>query len=268
MDKESVHWDPQPVIEISISEEEETALDLARNHQDKIHGKVKIHDKVTQMLDDAKVSGILKFEIFGRDTVAKNIELLGNRLYQEDDEQGRKIFNVARRIEAVSYIVPTDLRHITRYSDICRTVIWIEDRSSRREETEWITLGQTDVLDRGDGRFDLQAKATRGFVDYDQSPARAISIPLIGLRFWSVDCHQTRLKAFIAPRKVDSFHVPWPDYDPSLHPNSHSETFGDRECVVMADGYWYPPVNRFLYNEVQGKEVTIIIDPTREGAFR
>lgn len=261
-DKEITHWNPQPVIDISISEEEEVALTLAQKYHDKIHGRV------TQVLVDAIASGSLKFEILGRDGIAKNIGILASRLYEEDKEQGRKIFDIVRRIEATSYIVPTDLRHITRHSDICRTVVWIENRGVRRDETKWITLGQTDVLDRGDGRFDLQALATRGFVDCDQSSARAISIPLIGLRLVHVDCHQTRLKAYIAPRKLDSFHMPWPDYNPALHPKSHVETFGDREMTVMADGYWYPPVNKVVYRHVQGREVTIVIDPTREGAFR
>ncbi len=258
---ETTHWNPQPIIDIDISEDEEAALILSRKYYDKIHGKV------AKMIDDAVRLGILQFQILERDYIEKDIRTLALSLYEEDKEQGREVLNVGKRVADTSYIVSTDLRHITRYSDICRTVIWIEDRKSRRDETKWITLGQTDVLSRGDGRFVLEAKATRGLVDREQSPARAIQIPLIGLRFDHVDCHQTRLKAFIAPRKTDSFHVPWPDYNPALHPDSYGETYGDREVTVMADDLWYPPVNKALYNHVQGREITIVIDPAREGAF-
>lgn len=165
----------------------------------------------------------------------------------------------------------TDLRGITRYSDRCVTRVAI--RIDWSKTVEWLICGQSDLTrasdTRQDGRWRLTARMGDGTTDFEHDSAYAFQLALIGLQLDSlaVNCHISNFVAWVDPNDPDGFRVPRPGYDPSKHPESHRckdrqcAANGNKDHIILPEGFFVPPFDAELYKLVRGKQVSISIGP-------
>jgi hypothetical protein len=168
----------------------------------------------------------------------------------------------------------TDLRKITRHSNLCLTVVYIQDDSdnSTRPRFTWITCGQSCLVtyrDHPDGRWVLKAYLSGGATDFEHDSAYAFRLPLVGVQFEGVDYQQTRLNAWVDPTlrsefELTSFRVPRPGYNPMKHPDAvkcKDKRCGGKHIIVPEGFYAGAPFDSELYNHVKGRQVNILISP-------
>jgi hypothetical protein len=202
----------------------------------------------------------------------------GGNLQREDDNQLRcRQCSATRRVDQCP-VKPTDLRGICRRADTCLTVVTIH--MDWQTSVEWLRFGEAQLRHREhDGTDELKAFLTEGVTDFEHDSAYALSLPLIALRFESLDYHSTRLSAWVHPDDSDAFRVPRPGYDPMKHPKaricssrasgSRSPRSSDALCgkphVIVPEGHYLPPRDAQLYSLVKGKRVEIrITQPSEE----
>ncbi len=77
----------------------------------------------------------------------------------------------------------------------------------------------------------------------------------------SIFYHGTNIKAFInpSPKRADNFHVPTPGYNPMTHEDSHECTECEEPHTIIPEGFYVPPANTELFENLRGREVHIRI---------
>ncbi|KKK69814.1 hypothetical protein LCGC14_2930290 [marine sediment metagenome] len=157
----------------------------------------------------------------------------------------------------------TDLRSITRSSDIARTTIGIY-MGAKWEGYDafnpWLEFGVCEVRNEENLCW-IIARLDYGVTDFEHDSAYALRFPLIGLKFSRVYGHYTCLKAYVDPNNVEEFHVPGPGYNPVALENAHECSDCEESHIIVPEGYYVPPVNKELYEKVRGREVEIRIGP-------
>jgi hypothetical protein len=106
--------------------------------------------------------------------------------------------------------------------------------------------------------------------DREEDSAYACILPLIGVEIASVYYHNTTVSAWIDPdcaTPFTQFHVPKPGYDPREHKDAvmcQSESCletpledGGGPHVIVPEGFYTPPFDEELYEQVRGKQVEI-----------
>lgn len=162
---------------------------------------------------------------------------------------------------------PTDLRSITRMSDVFRTRVTVHMVEYGVSNLQWLILGLTQLTPRrgaNEGRWTLEAKMTEGVTDFEHDSACAMRLPLIGVTFEHVISGLVRFNAWIDPNDFDDFRVPRAGYDPTKHPKAIicEDKHCEKSHVIVPEGFFVPPMDRDLYKAVRGKRVEIIMGPT------
>ena len=213
--------------------------------------------------------GHFEFKTNERKTWSRKMNALFDEVYKTDKKMARTIHAISERIRNISLVQETDLRDICRESDKCLTKVFIQDRDKDGEEeyephTQWLVLGQVSV------RFDLNpvllnAYLTAGVTDFEHDSAYALRLPLIGVKVTSIRYQTTILEGWVAPRDLDEFHVPWPDYNPMKHPDAFECDNCSREekHIMVPEGNYVPPTDKELYRYVAGRRVMIRIGIVR-----
>jgi hypothetical protein len=175
----------------------------------------------------------------------------------------------------------TDLREISRESDICSTVVrlsldWNRD-DARPPVIDWLKFGQANLrrqIDSShDGRYRLEAYLKEGVTDFEHDSAYALRLPLVGVQLSTLPVlyHNTILVGWVDSAQdedYEDFHVPRPGYNPMKHPEAHickSEYCKrDEEHIIVPEGFYVPPFDQELFDFVKGKRVEIIMGPVRK----
>jgi hypothetical protein len=173
----------------------------------------------------------------------------------------------------------TDLRDISRESDVCSTIVrlsldWDRD-SPRRPVIDWLKFGQANLRRHNDsshdGRYSIEAYLKEGVTDFEHDSAYALRLPLVGVQLASLPVlyHNTILVGWVDSAHdegYEEFHVPRPGYNPMEHPKA--VTCEDEHCaekhIIVPEGFYVPPFDLELFNFVRGKRVEIIIGPVRK----
>jgi len=171
----------------------------------------------------------------------------------------------------------TDLREVTRHSDLCLTVVSIQTVSwDRNSRVKWLVCGQSRLCpqnDRPDGRWKLEAYLPSGVTDFEHDSAYAFRLPLIGVQFEGVSYGQTTVLAWIDPNEdpelgMSDFHVPRPGYNPMKLPGAtlckakdHGYTCHKKPHMIVPEKHYVPPTDKDLYEAVKGKRVEILFSP-------
>lgn len=194
------------------------------------------------------------------------------RIKQRQDETPEE--RAKRRLEereeliAACPVKETDLLHISRGTDKCRSHVLLEwDWETR---IIWLTFGEASLRtgDRRDGRWNLEARMGHGATDFEHDTAFALRLPLIGVEFEWADHHTFRFHGYVDPSldpNFPNFHVPSPGYDPTKHANAERCSggkdckWGGAEHIIVPEGLYVPPFNPHLYKLVAGKRVDIVL---------
>jgi hypothetical protein len=181
----------------------------------------------------------------------------------------------AKAIKPSPIIQETDLREITRYSELCLTVVTVHLDWDRANMVKWLVCGQSRLIpqrERSDGTWRLEAYLTVGVTDFEHDSAYAFKLPLIGVQFDSVSYHQTQLTGWVDPNGGDEsfpdFHVPRPGYNPMKLPGAelcdlgeHGYTCYKKPHMIVPEKHFVPPFDAELYEAIKGKKVEILISP-------
>lgn len=172
----------------------------------------------------------------------------------------------------------TDLRDITRESDLCETIVrlsldWNRD-SVRRPEIDWLKFGQAQLCRQKESSFEgcwrLEAYLKEGVTDFEHDSAKALSLPLVGVQLApiGIDYHRTHLIAWVDSSQDDyeNFHVPRPGYNPMAHPKAYicESEHCEAPHPIVPEGFYIPPFDVELFNFVRGKKVEIIVGPVQK----
>jgi hypothetical protein len=173
-----------------------------------------------------------------------------------------------------SLIQEADFREITRYPELCLTVVYIQLGEDPDPRTKWLVCGQTRLIstkDRFDGTWRLEAYLPAGVTDFEHDSAYAFKLPLIGVQFGSVEYHQTILTAWVDPNAdgyFKDFNVPRAGYNPMKLPGAelcdlgeHGYTCNLKPHMIVPEKHYVPPFDAELYEVVKGKKVRIVISP-------
>jgi len=161
----------------------------------------------------------------------------------------------------------TDLRSITRDSDICLTTVGVRLGPSwdRGADREWLKFGRCRIrkMERDSGlpEWELAAHLGQGATDFEHDSAFALRLPLVGLKYKFTENHQSLFVAMIDIGRDDDFHVPLPDYDPFAHPETGPcpRCRGVEAHLMVPEGLYVPPHIPELFKLVAGKIVQIYI---------
>lgn len=166
-------------------------------------------------------------------------------------------------------VEPTDLREITRYPELCRTVVKLFPSWDSREAFDWLIAGQGEF--RQHERFktwELLMRLTAGVTDFEHDSAYAFQLPLIGLTFDSLYYHRTTFVAWVDPNDFEKFRVPRPGYNPMKHKDTY--LCKDKDCrredkkghmIVPEDLFAGPRPDAELFKAVRGKRVEVTFGP-------
>lgn len=175
--------------------------------------------------------------------------------------------------------VPVDLTEITRHSNVCRTVVFIQLDWALKTRTKWLTLGQARIRKRRESTYDgawvLDAYLVEGATDFEHSSSFALCLPIIGLTYQGTEYHKSEFTAWVDPNDPEGFRVPPPGYNPMAHPEAEEcSGFYDpkkkqyckwndgKPHVIVPSGMYLPPSNQDLYKSVRGKQLEIVIGPS------
>lgn len=176
-----------------------------------------------------------------------------------------------RRAAWMEHIVPhTDLREITRRSDLCETTIDIIDEYDRVRH-RWITCGEASVQ-MPDGRSRDLVRLTsylgRGATDFEHDSAFAFQLPLIGWRFENAFYQKVSFIAWVpALGDPGDFAVPDPGYNPFEMEDTENCDLEHCEHLhhpIVSEGKYIPTGNDELYKRVTGRKVRVTFGPARE----
>lgn len=154
----------------------------------------------------------------------------------------------------------TDLRDITRSSDITKTIIGIYMGTKWEGSGPWLVFGACEVRNE-ENICRISAYLDYDITDPEHDSAYALRLPLIGLEFINVCDNYTHLKAYVDPNNEREFHVPNPGYNPTILEDSYKCTDCEEPHIIVPEGYYVPPVNKELYEKARGRKVGIRIGP-------
>lgn len=208
-----------------------------------------------------------------RRKVTRSMRVVADRVRNDEAQEkryeerkiARSLNNLAEEVAAKSLILETDLRAVSRESDRCQTTVYVhEDNHPHASRQKWIVAGQGKLrLDMNPP--ELQVYLPAGVTDFEHDSGYALRMPLIGIEFEGIQYHTTIVSAYVAPRSLDDFAVPWPGYNPMEHPDTIMCGEGDTgydECKqnphpMVPEGFYTPYNDADLYHEVEGRMVTI-----------
>jgi hypothetical protein len=261
----------------SLTDEERKALQEAHEKgplDDNLYGD----DKKVSWLSGAVEKGQFKTTEKNRRSRVKTIRTLAYRLHDEKEmearstrsKQARCLHELGEAVYNTSVIMETDLRHINRESDLVECTVYISDgdwNHPRGDLKKWLVLGQVQL--RTDLHpMELKAYLPEGVTDFEHDSAWAMILPLIGVKFDTVRYHTTILEAYVAPRSLEDFHVPWPGYNPMEMEDATNCDLDrceeDPHLMVGEDSYT-PYNDSTLYRAVEGRFVRIRIGPRHKG---
>lgn len=162
-------------------------------------------------------------------------------------------------------IEETDLRSITRRSDLLETTVFIQDKKWKPTK-KWLIFGEAQLKNEKDFCW-LSAYMSNGTTDPEHDSAYALRLPLIGLKLDYITYHNTILTAWIDPTGHDEFKVPRPGYDPTKLDDAHA---CDAECckgdphIIVPEEYYVPPFDKELYEAVYGRKIKIYVGHSEE----
>lgn len=186
----------------------------------------------------------------------------------EDKKVARAVHALGERIGKTSLVQFTDLRDVSDHTDRCVTTVFIADNEEEpdddRPRKKWLVFGSCNV------RLDISPMRLEGYLkgnvtDPEHDAALVLRLPLIGVKLHMIHGHATVLEAWVAPRSVDEFHVPWPGYDPVKREDTQMcdyERCEEPHPIVDWD-YYVPPTEKELYEYVAGRKVMIRIGTVR-----
>lgn len=173
-----------------------------------------------------------------------------------------------------SIIEEADFREITRYSELCLTVVHIQLGEDVDPRTKWLVCGQSRLIpqrDRPDGTWRLEAYLPVGVTDFEHDSAYAFKLPLIGVQFDSVNYHHTQVTAWVdsnADGYFKDFAVPRSGYNPMKLPGAelcdlkdHGYTCYKKPHMIVPEKHFVPPFDPELYEVVKGKKVMVVFSP-------
>jgi len=215
-------------------------------------------------LDSSMKEGQLVFKPSERETRARVLADLA-RQHRRNRTLHRALSMLSREVASTSLIMETDLRHCTRDTERCKTLVQIaveESNHPRSDHIDWLRFGQA-TLRMDLFPVELRAYLPEGVTDPEHDSGYALILPLIGLELKYVSYHCTALEAFVAPRAEWDFRVPWPGYDPL----AEAVPCTDSSCVsahlIVPEESYTPYTDPDLYREVVGRHLQIQIGPER-----
>lgn len=213
-----------------------------------------------------------------RRKVIEDLRTVAYRLYDKKEmearetryKQARCLVKLSEEVSKKSVILETDLRSVNRESDQVECRVYIstdEDNHPRGDMKKWLVLGQVGLrLDLNPTR--LQAYLPEGVTDFEHDSAWAMLLPLIGVKLESLRYHTTVIEAYVAPRALDEFCVPWPGYNPMEEEGAETceyERCKDDPHMMVGEDRYTPYSDPTLYEAVEGRLVRIHIGPRRKG---
>lgn len=158
-----------------------------------------------------------------------------------------------------------DLRNICRGLGEVETRVSLVDSVGRAQEN-WLHLGEASVQKRGDNRgfpkWVLQARINA--TDFEHDSAYVCVLPLVGVAFEACYNHGVLLHAIIDTS--EEIRVPQDGtYDPAKMKGSYKceQCKGKQAHRVVPEGFYQPPFQLKLQEELRGQAVEIFIGPAR-----
>jgi hypothetical protein len=235
-------------------------------------------DKKLQWLTGVIEKGKLTVTEKNRRKRVSELRTIAERLRDEKEDKRREkwqkqiraLYELANQVQKASVILETDLRDINRDSDRVQCTVFIstdEDNHPRGDMKKWLVLGQVNLrMDMYP--MELKAYLPAGVTDFEHDSAWAMVLPLIGVKLNSLHYHTTEIEAYVAPRQLENFRVPWPGYNPMEEEDAEICTHGhckkDPHPMVGMDRYT-PYSDPTLYKAVEGRLVRIRIGPAPRG---
>lgn len=253
---------PEPVLTYKARSHEKSEVQEGVSYVTSLYHE----EEIPRFFQGSSISeGAVSFTPSSRDRL---LNLLQDGFTQAPPDTSKKALKglqiLSKGVKAMSLAVETDLQHLSRHAEKCKTVVYLENCGPYGEgEDLWLTLGECSLIKRelhSHTDYCLRAELGMRAVDEEGSPSVLMSLPLVGVQWRYTRGHCSIFEGFIpgAHNIAKEFHVPWPDYAPFAK---------GKTCMVNGEELpvtpYLPPPNEVLFNEVRGRYVRIYLGPSR-----